>query len=145
MDESVAWTIPEPVVRAAQDEVMPGTIAETQKIVDEMMQACGSDEDTLSCAIETIAAFPEELEICKPEILLITQDGCDHCEGHRDMLKTQIESGQIRELNIDHSNEAVNIMVRNGLMMTPSLLIVNCEGKLIHEIFSDAGDEKQRT
>lgn len=109
------------------------TDAEVQAFVDDLVQECMDDPvDQLSCAIEMIQTIPDELEVCRPEFLLLTQKDCPNCPPAREKYATLLEQGIAREVTAE-SEEGKRVMEANNLDSVPSLLLVTCEGKLIGE------------
>ena len=93
-----------------------------------------ASDDALSCAIETIEMIPAELEACKPRLVLFTRDNCSPCQEDREKYAILLANGQITEMN-SNSPEAKAIMDQNNLEATPSLVLLDCENKLIGELF----------
>lgn len=107
---------------------------EMQRIIDELLQECMASDDALSCAIETIDMIPEDLQACKPRLVLFIQDDCVPCAEDRAKYAVLLANGQVTEIDAN-SPEGKAIMDQNNLEATPSLVLLDCENKLIGELF----------
>ena len=107
-----------------------------QGIIDELLQECMASDDALSCAIETIDMIPADLEACKPRLVLFTQDDCIPCEVDREKYAVLLSNGQVTEIDAN-SPEGKAIMDQNNLEQLPSLVLLDCENKLIGELFDE--------
>ena len=117
----------------------PAELAEMQKLVDEMVQSCAEDPDALSCAIETLEGIPDSL--CKPTLYLFTQEDCGVCEEDREKYGELLQQGTVKELDAG-SPEGSKIMNDNNLALIPTLALIDCEGKVIFEIYDSNIDER---
>ena len=120
-----------------------GEQQEMQRIIDDLLQECMASDDALSCAIETIEMIPADLEACKPRLVLFTQDDCVSCEEDRQKYAALLTAGQVIEIDAN-TPEGKAIMDHNNLEATPSLVLLDCENKLIGELFDSRttpGDE----
>ena len=107
---------------------------EMQRIIDNLLQECVAGDDALNCAIETIEMIPADLEACKPRLVLFTQDDCVSCEEDRQKYAALLKTGQVIEIDAN-TPEGKAIMDHNNLDATPSLVLLDCENKLIGELF----------
>lgn len=57
------------------------------------------------------------------KIGIITQDGCGHCESAKKILADKLESGEIKELNINHDKSALQLARNLGVKGTPTLIM----------------------
>jgi hypothetical protein len=107
-----------------------------QHIIDELLQECMASDDALSCAIETIDMIPAGLQACKPRLVLFTQDDCVPCAEDREKYAVLLANGQVTEIDAN-SPEGKAIMDQNNLEQLPSLVLLDCENKLIGELFDE--------
>ncbi len=107
---------------------------EMRRIIDTLLEECMASDDALSCAIETIEMIPPELQDSKPRLVLFTQDDCIPCAEDREKYAVLLANGQIVEMD-SNSPEGKMIMDQNKLEAIPSLVLLDCENKLIGELF----------
>jgi hypothetical protein len=107
---------------------------EMRRIINTLLEECMASDDALSCAIETIEMIPPGLKDSKPRLVLFTQDDCIPCAEDREKYAVLLANGQITEVDAN-SPEGKAIMDQNNLEATPSLVLLDCENKLIGELF----------
>lgn len=110
--------------------------SDEQAIAKEMIQLCfdDPDPDALTCLVETIGMLTPERIGCIPRVVLFTEDGCSVCPEDEDKYKKLIEDGSIVQIDAN-SDEGSAIMDKNGLEEIPSLVLLDCNDKLLGEIF----------
>lgn len=125
-------------------EIDAAQLVEAQKIIDQMVRECMEDPDAISCALENIEAIPDELELCKPRIVLFTAQDCEHCSPEREKFQPLLEQGKITEIDAD-TPAGQAIMDRNNLEFVPSLVLLDCNDNLIAEFFDSREQEDSDT
>lgn len=84
-----------------------------------------STEESFDCVKH---AVKEATEACRPEIILLTQKGCPYCQEEKGRRQQEIQSGEIREIDVA-SEEGARIAQLNGIDGVPALRVVDCTGK----------------
>lgn len=106
-----------------------------QAEADKAIKAClgkTDDGEALSCLIETIGALQQAEGICRPQLVLLTQENCNPCDEERAIRKDAISRGIIQEVDIN-CPRGRQISKNTEVNWTPALLPLDCEDNLIEE------------
>ena len=96
-------------------------------------QARAKDADPMQTLLDVNKS--KSLKACPPRIILLTSEGCAPCEPLKADLKTHLDRGLIDEVPME-SEEGRRIMSKNeGLVFTPTLALLDCDEKVVTEIF----------
>lgn len=57
------------------------------------------------------------------EIIMITGQGCPHCENAKNQLQDKINNGKIKVMDIMTSDEAMNMANQYNIRAVPSLIV----------------------
>jgi len=105
-----------------------------------LMANCIEADNALECLVNDLNAIPDITGLCKPRLVLLTSPDCQPCDNARNEYFAELGAGEIKEIDIT-STEGQLIASNNSLRATPSLLLLDCENKLLGELFHD--DEVQ--
>ena len=104
-----------------------------QKEVDARVQGCLAIEDnmkSLGCLKKAVRKFSQAEGVCRPRIVLLTQDLCDSCKEEKSSLRKSIDAGEIVEVSLEMP-EGRDIARRNGIDFVPAVLLLDCNNNLI--------------
>ena len=88
-------------------------------------------KESVKEAVECITEFVRSAEgKCLPKLVLLTQENCVPCAEEKDLNKKFIEEGIIKVFDIK-SPEGKAIIAKNKVEAVPSLLLLDCEDKII--------------
>ena len=102
---------------------------------DKAIQAClgkTDDGEALSCLQETVGALQKIEGLCRPQLVLLSQENCDPCDEEREVRKDAIARGIIQEVDIN-SPRGRQICKNTEVDWTPSLLPLDCHDNLLEE------------
>lgn len=90
--------------------------------------AVENDKKALDCLKDIVRAAEGE---CRPRLVLFTQGNCTPCAEEKARHKAALAEGVIQELSID-TKEGLAIAVKNEIDFFPSLVLMDCEDKIIY-------------
>lgn len=96
-------------------------------------QRCyGIADDTaaLDCLKELVRESRRHGETCQPKLVILTQKGCPSCTQAEEKHRADIESGVVEVVDV-HSPEGARIAKTNAIEFTPSILLLDCQNRLI--------------
>ena len=88
------------------------------------------DQAALSCLKGVVVKYSDNPDVCRPRLVLLTQDGCDVCKEEATLHASDIARGIIEKINIKTADGKA-IVKNNDIDFVPSLLLLDCKGKLI--------------
>lgn len=115
-----------------------------QDIIDGMIQECLEADDGLECltnAFHAINAMPKQKGLCKPRLVMLTDQDCPNCADMRTIHSGLLSTGIAKEVDAT-SNRGKRIGHLNRVDGVPALLLLDCKDELIGEIYSDAEVEE---
>ena len=104
-----------------------------QKEVDARVQGCLAIEDNteaLDCLKKAVRTFSQTEDVCRPRIVLLTQDFCDSCKEEKSALQKSIDAGEVVEVSLE-TPEGQDIARRNEIDFAPAVLLLDCNNKII--------------
>ncbi len=85
------------------------------------------NKEALACAKTVVANSSEK---CRPKLVLLVSDGCDHCREQEKIHKADIDAGIIQRLDIS-TQEGIKVVEKNNLEYVPALILLDCNDNLI--------------
>lgn len=83
-------------------------------------------------ALECIKGFVQTASgPCRPKLVLLTQENCIPCSKEKATHKKAIDEGLIQVLDVS-TPEGAAIVSKNKVEFLPSLLLLDCEDKIIY-------------
>ena len=97
------------------------------------IQACllMDDPQALHCLEELIENWPGG-QACKPSLVLLTRGNCLPCEEEHEVHAAAIAAGIMEVVEID-SPRGADIAARNGIEMSPTVLLLDCMDTVIEQ------------
>ena len=89
--------------------------------------AIEDDESALTCLKEVVSRAEG---ICRPKLVLLVQAECIPCKEEAARHANDIARGIVQKVMVD-SPEGLEIVKKNDINSTPSLLLLDCHNKLI--------------
>lgn len=87
------------------------------------------DKVALACLKKVVKEYAGA-NTCPPKLVLLVQEGCVPCKEERALHKDDIARGIVEEIDID-SPRGRAIAEENDIYAIPSLLLLDCQNKLI--------------
>jgi len=87
------------------------------------------DDKAFACLVQTVAR-PKVPGVCAPQIVLLTQEGCEVCKEEKEAHRDEMSKGLIKEIDLQ-SQRGQQIAQANGIDWTPALLILDCNDHVI--------------
>jgi len=84
--------------------------------------------DDLNCIKEFVRQ--SQGEACQPQLVLLTQEGCEVCAEQKSIHSEALREGIIQELNVD-STRGLEVIRKNDLEYVPALVLLDCQDNLI--------------
>jgi len=91
--------------------------------------AIEDDMTALGCLKKVVAQYAGA-DVCRPQLVLLVQDGCIPCKEETARHAADIARGIIRKVDF-HSPEGQAIAKRNDIAAIPSLILLDCHDNLI--------------
>ena len=105
--------------------------AQHEKDIQECL-AIENGKAALSCLKKVVKEYPETA-VCRPKLVLLVQDGCTYCKDEAKIHEDDIAGGIVKRINIK-SSEGSAIVKQNNIEYVPSLLLLDCHGKIIDPV-----------
>ena len=114
------------------------TPAEVKQAKDLLAQMVA---DSRKAAKEPLRALMDiqasaKLVACRPKLILLIQDHCVGCNSAKKELRHLIDTGLVAVISAD-TDEGQQIMASNNLVHTPTIALLDCDGKSAAEILKD--------
>jgi len=91
--------------------------------------AIEDDNSALACLKKIVAQYSGS-DVCRPKLVLLTQEGCVPCKEEAALHADDIAKGVIQKIDVD-SPEGLAIAVKNDISLIPSLILLDCHDNLI--------------
>jgi len=112
-------------------------MSEPQDIIDGLIQECLESDDGLDCLVNAFEKMPTGEGLCRPQLVMLTSPDCPHCEDMKIVHGGLLSTGVAEEVLAETWRGAM-ISRQEGVLGTPSLLLLDCKDRLIGELYSDA-------
>ncbi len=102
---------------------------------EEETQKCLVIEDrgtAFSCIKKVVEKY-SKTEVCRPKLVLLVQDECSPCKEQTALHKGAIDKGIIQKINVATS-QGKDIIKKNGIEGVPSLILLDCNDKIIDPV-----------
>ena len=104
-----------------------------QSEADSRIQKCLSIDDNdnaLNCLKREVQALAKEPGICRPRLVLFTQESCTPCSEERNLHKNEIDKGLIQEISLD-TPYGLSVAEKNGIDFAPAVVLLDCNDNVI--------------
>ncbi|MCK5235872.1 MAG: hypothetical protein KAR06_02710 [Deltaproteobacteria bacterium] len=92
--------------------------------------AIGNNKKAFACLKKVVAQAAEKEDPHSPKLVLLVSEGCTPCEEEAALHKEDIDKGIIQKIDFT-SEEGLEIAEKNDIELTPSLVLLDCDNKLI--------------
>lgn len=86
----------------------------------------------LDCLKRVVAQYSGS-NVCRPKLVLLTQEGCIPCKEETSLHTEDIARGIIQKVSIN-SPEGLAIAKKNDITLIPSLILLDCHDNLINPV-----------